>query len=145
MRGLVCISTLCARHIYLWLELLLETQRVVALLCDLPEVGEPLDEPLKEQEKEERERQERERDAEKTSQAEKHTHYFPAVHQCKLAKTTDLLLHGKTRLYHAICSECRYGSAFYTCEKCDSIIGEYRIFKKNDESNEAGNAKPSSS
>jgi hypothetical protein len=33
----------------------------------------------------------------------------------------------------------------YTCEKCDSIIGEYRIFKKNDESNEAGNAKPSSS
>ena len=25
-------------------ELLLETQRVVALLCDLPDVGEPLDE-----------------------------------------------------------------------------------------------------
>jgi hypothetical protein len=31
----------------------------------------------------------------------------------------------------------------YTCEKCDSIIGEYRVFKKNDESSEAGNAKPS--
>jgi hypothetical protein len=30
----------------------------------------------------------------------------------------------------------------YTCEKCDSIIGEYRVFKKNDESSEAGNAKP---
>lgn len=30
----------------------------------------------------------------------------------------------------------------YTCEKCDAIIGEYRIFKKNDESNTAGNAKP---
>lgn len=28
----------------LGLELLLETQRVVALLCDLPNVGEPLDE-----------------------------------------------------------------------------------------------------
>lgn len=28
----------------LGLELLLETQRVVALLCDLPDVGEPLDE-----------------------------------------------------------------------------------------------------
>ena len=31
----------------------------------------------------------------------------------------------------------------YTCEKCNSIIGEYRVFKKNDESSEAGNAKPS--
>jgi ribosomal protein L37AE/L43A len=32
----------------------------------------------------------------------------------------------------------------YTCEKCNSIIGEYRVFKKNDESSEAGNARPSS-
>ena len=31
----------------------------------------------------------------------------------------------------------------YTCEKCNSIIGEYRVFKKNDESGEAGKAKPS--
>ncbi len=30
----------------------------------------------------------------------------------------------------------------YTCEKCNSIIGEYRVFKKNDESSEVGNAKP---
>jgi hypothetical protein len=29
----------------------------------------------------------------------------------------------------------------YTCEKCNSIIGEYRVFKKNDESGEAGKAK----
>jgi len=31
----------------------------------------------------------------------------------------------------------------YTCEKCSEIIGEYRVFKKNDESSEAGQAKPS--
>lgn len=31
----------------------------------------------------------------------------------------------------------------YTCKKCDSIIGEYRVFKKNDESGGAGMAKPS--
>jgi len=31
----------------------------------------------------------------------------------------------------------------YTCEKCNSIIGEYRVFKKNDESSEVGKAKPS--
>ncbi|MCH7561963.1 MAG: hypothetical protein IIC67_11495 [Thaumarchaeota archaeon] len=31
----------------------------------------------------------------------------------------------------------------YTCEKCSSIIGEYRVFKKNDESSEVGNATPS--
>ena len=31
----------------------------------------------------------------------------------------------------------------YTCEKCNSIIGEYRVFKKNDKSGEAGKAKPS--
>ncbi len=31
----------------------------------------------------------------------------------------------------------------YTCEKCSSIIGEYRVFKKNDELSEVGNAKPS--
>lgn len=31
----------------------------------------------------------------------------------------------------------------YTCEKCSSIIGEYRVFKKNDEASEAGNARPS--
>ena len=30
----------------------------------------------------------------------------------------------------------------YTCEKCNSILGEYRVFKKNDESGEAGKAKP---
>ena len=30
----------------------------------------------------------------------------------------------------------------YTCEKCSSIIGEYRVFKKNDESGEVGQAKP---
>ncbi len=31
----------------------------------------------------------------------------------------------------------------YTCEKCSSIIGEYRVFKKNDESSEVGNANQS--
>ncbi len=28
----------------------------------------------------------------------------------------------------------------YTCQKCDSIIGEYRVFKKKDDSSEVGNA-----
>lgn len=31
----------------------------------------------------------------------------------------------------------------YTCEKCNSIIGEYRVFKKNDEAGEVGKATPS--
>ncbi len=31
----------------------------------------------------------------------------------------------------------------YTCEKCSGIIGEYRVFKKNDETDEVGQAKPS--
>lgn len=31
----------------------------------------------------------------------------------------------------------------YTCEKCNSIIGEYRVFKKNNEANEVGKARPS--
>ena len=31
----------------------------------------------------------------------------------------------------------------YTCEKCSSIIGEYRVFKKNDESEDIGKANPS--
>ncbi len=31
----------------------------------------------------------------------------------------------------------------YTCEKCSSVIGEYRVFKKNDESGTIGNATPS--
>jgi hypothetical protein len=30
----------------------------------------------------------------------------------------------------------------YMCKKCDSIIGEYRVFQKKDESSEVGNAKP---
>ena len=30
----------------------------------------------------------------------------------------------------------------YTCQKCNSIIGEYRIFQKEDESGEIGKAKP---
>ena len=30
----------------------------------------------------------------------------------------------------------------YTCQKCNSIIGEYRVFKKQDELSEAGNARP---
>jgi hypothetical protein len=30
----------------------------------------------------------------------------------------------------------------YTCEKCNATIGEYRVFKKNDESSEVGKAKP---
>ncbi len=33
----------------------------------------------------------------------------------------------------------------YTCQKCDSIIGEYRVFEKQDESVEVGKAKPSDS
>ena len=31
----------------------------------------------------------------------------------------------------------------YTCEKCSSIIGEYRVFKKKDEASDIGKAKPS--
>ena len=31
----------------------------------------------------------------------------------------------------------------YTCEKCSAIIGEYRVFKKNDESRDIGKANPS--
>ena len=30
----------------------------------------------------------------------------------------------------------------YTCHQCNSIIGEYRVFAKQDESKEVGNAKP---
>jgi len=30
----------------------------------------------------------------------------------------------------------------YTCHKCNSIIGEYRVFKKQDESSDAGDARP---
>jgi hypothetical protein len=30
----------------------------------------------------------------------------------------------------------------YTCQKCNSIIGEYRVFEKQDESEDVGNAKP---
>lgn len=30
----------------------------------------------------------------------------------------------------------------YTCQKCNSIIGEYRVFQKQDESSEVGKAKP---
>ncbi len=30
----------------------------------------------------------------------------------------------------------------YTCEKCSSIIGEYRVFVKRDESSDVGAAKP---
>jgi hypothetical protein len=30
----------------------------------------------------------------------------------------------------------------YTCQKCSSIIGEYRVFKKQDESSDIGNARP---
>jgi type II secretory ATPase GspE/PulE/Tfp pilus assembly ATPase PilB-like protein len=31
----------------------------------------------------------------------------------------------------------------YTCQQCSSIIGEYRVFKKQDESSEIGNARQS--
>ena len=30
----------------------------------------------------------------------------------------------------------------YACEKCDSVIGEYRVFRKNDESADVGKANP---
>ena len=30
----------------------------------------------------------------------------------------------------------------YTCQQCSSIIGEYRVFKKQDESSDIGNARP---
>ena len=33
----------------------------------------------------------------------------------------------------------------YVCEECDSIIGEYRVFRKNDESSDAGSARPTES
>ncbi len=31
----------------------------------------------------------------------------------------------------------------YTCEKCNAVIGEYRVFKKDDESGVVGKATPS--
>ncbi|MCV0392028.1 MAG: hypothetical protein K5790_01900 [Nitrosopumilus sp.] len=31
----------------------------------------------------------------------------------------------------------------YTCEKCNATIGEYRVFKKNDEAGDIGKARPS--
>ena len=31
----------------------------------------------------------------------------------------------------------------YTCQQCSSIIGEYRVFKKQDETSDVGNARPS--
>lgn len=31
----------------------------------------------------------------------------------------------------------------YTCQQCSHIIGEYRVFKKQDESSDIGNARPS--
>ncbi|MEK6866921.1 MAG: hypothetical protein AABX46_05685 [Thermoproteota archaeon] len=31
----------------------------------------------------------------------------------------------------------------YTCQQCSAIIGEYRVFKKQDESSNIGNARPS--
>lgn len=31
----------------------------------------------------------------------------------------------------------------YNCQKCDSIIGEYRVFEKQDEAEDVGNAKSS--
>lgn len=31
----------------------------------------------------------------------------------------------------------------YTCQQCSAIIGEYRVFKKQDESSDIGNARPS--
>lgn len=31
----------------------------------------------------------------------------------------------------------------YTCQKCHSIIGEYRVFEKKDETKDIGEAKPS--
>ena len=30
----------------------------------------------------------------------------------------------------------------YTCQKCDGVIGEYRVFEKQNESEEIGKAKP---
>lgn len=30
----------------------------------------------------------------------------------------------------------------YTCQKCNSVIGEYRVFQKRDDSHEIGKAKP---
>jgi len=61
-------------------------------------------------------------------QAKKHVHNIPKVHGCKLAKTTDISLHGEPRSlqYSLRCSECsvRFGIV-YTCETCDfDICGE---------------------
>jgi len=33
----------------------------------------------------------------------------------------------------------------YTCQKCNAIIGEYRVFEKKDESEDVGNARPKDS
>jgi hypothetical protein len=33
----------------------------------------------------------------------------------------------------------------YTCQKCDAIIGEYRVFEKKDEFENIGNARPKES
>ena len=81
-------------------------------------------------EQEERERQEKlqaeeakKRALEVASQVEKHTLHIPKVHECKLAKTNDLLFHGQPREYYTGCSNCR-DTSLYTCEKCNYDICE---------------------
>ena len=95
-----------------------------------------------ERQKREQEEAEKERAAELASQVEKHTHHYPKVHGCKLAKTDELMFHGEPRTYERFtCSECnnslikRHVLSFsfsgaaetqkchgYTCEGCDYDI-----------------------
>jgi len=95
-----------------------------------------------ERQKREQEEEKKERAAELASQVEKHKHHYPKVHGCKLAKTDELMFHGKPRTYERFtCSECnnslikRHVLSFsfsgaaetqkchgYTCEGCDYDI-----------------------
>ena len=80
----------------------------------------------RERQKREQERKEKERAAELIAQVEKHTHYHPKVHGCKLAKTGELLKDGSPRMYGRLqCDACMrpiYNDLGYTCEACDYDI-----------------------
>ena len=78
-------------------------------------------------EKEEQEKRKKVRAAEIISQREQHVHRYPTVHGCKLAKTSELMMHGTTRTYNRInCDDCRNfiwsNDAKFTCEECDFDI-----------------------
>ncbi len=78
----------------------------------------------REEERKSREQREKARAEEISKQGEFHSLKVPKnVHECKLAFTKDLRLHGSPRSYNATCDEC--GSRYnveYSCDQCDFDI-----------------------